>query len=68
MKSIIIFGAGIAGLSTAHDLIQLGYSVAVYEFLDQPAYLPAQGTPVSKLFLLWLFFFHKFRQQYPVKN
>ena len=36
MKSIVIFGAGIAGLSAAHELIQLGYTVSVYEALDQP--------------------------------
>ncbi len=35
MKSIVIFGAGIAGLSAAHELIQLGYTVSVYETLDQ---------------------------------
>lgn len=35
MKSIIIFGSGIAGLSAAHELAQLGYSVSVYEATDQ---------------------------------
>lgn len=33
---IVIFGAGISGLSAAHELIQLGYSVSVYEAADQP--------------------------------
>ncbi len=36
MKSIVIFGAGIAGLTAAHELAQLGYDVSVYETLDQP--------------------------------
>lgn len=36
MKSIVIFGAGIAGLSAAHELAQLGYNVSVYEVTDQP--------------------------------
>jgi uncharacterized protein with NAD-binding domain and iron-sulfur cluster len=36
MKSIVIFGAGIAGLSAAHELIRLGYNVSVYESTDQP--------------------------------
>ena len=36
MKSIVIFGAGIAGLSAAHELAQLGYTVSVYEATDQP--------------------------------
>jgi len=33
---IVIFGAGIAGLSAAHELVHLGYSVSVYEATDQP--------------------------------
>ncbi len=36
MKTIAIFGAGIAGLSAAHELSQLGYNVSVYEAMDQP--------------------------------
>jgi hypothetical protein len=36
MKSIIIFGAGIAGLSATHELIDLGYDISVYESLNQP--------------------------------
>ena len=36
MKSVAIFGAGIAGLSAAHELAQLGYMVSVYEATDQP--------------------------------
>jgi uncharacterized protein with NAD-binding domain and iron-sulfur cluster len=35
-KSVVIFGAGIAGLSAAHELILLGYDVSVYEATDQP--------------------------------
>ena len=35
MKSIIIFGSGIAGLSAAHELVQRGYSVTVYEATNQ---------------------------------
>ncbi|HET7537312.1 MAG TPA: FAD-dependent oxidoreductase, partial [Candidatus Didemnitutus sp.] len=30
-QSIAIFGAGIAGLSAAHALAQLGYAVTVFE-------------------------------------
>src|SRR5450830_853028 len=36
MKTIAIFGAGIAGLSAAHELTQLGYSVSVYESTGEP--------------------------------
>ncbi len=30
-KTVAVFGAGIAGLSAAHELAQLGYDVSVYE-------------------------------------
>ncbi len=36
MKSIVIFGAGIAGLTAAHELAQLGYTISVYEVNVQP--------------------------------
>jgi uncharacterized protein with NAD-binding domain and iron-sulfur cluster len=32
----VIFGAGIAGLTAAHELAKLGYTVTVYEAIDQP--------------------------------
>ncbi len=35
-SKVAIFGAGIAGLSAAHELVRLGYSVSVYEATDQP--------------------------------
>ena len=31
MKTVAIFGAGVAGLSAAHEFSRLGYKVAVYE-------------------------------------
>lgn len=36
MKSIAIFGAGIAGLTAAHELARLGYAVSVYESAGEP--------------------------------
>lgn len=36
MKSVVIFGAGIAGLTAAQELAQLGYAVSVCEATDQP--------------------------------
>ena len=36
MKTVAIFGAGIAGLSAAHKLAQLGYLVSIYVDTDQP--------------------------------
>jgi hypothetical protein len=35
MKTVAIFGAGIAGLSLAHELSSLGYAVSVYEATGQ---------------------------------
>ena len=31
MKTVAVFGAGIAGLSAAHEFTRLGYTVSVYE-------------------------------------
>jgi NADPH-dependent glutamate synthase beta subunit-like oxidoreductase len=31
MKSVSIFGAGISGLTTAHELSEKGFEVIVYE-------------------------------------
>jgi uncharacterized protein with NAD-binding domain and iron-sulfur cluster len=36
MKSIVIFGAGIAGLSAAHELSRIGYNLRVVEATDSP--------------------------------
>lgn len=30
-RSVAVFGAGVAGLTVAHELVRLGYAVAVYE-------------------------------------
>lgn len=35
-KHVAVFGAGIAGLTAAHELARRGYSVCVYESTDQP--------------------------------
>lgn len=35
MTKVAVFGAGIAGLSAAHELARLGYEVEVYEALDE---------------------------------
>ena len=36
MKSVAIFGTGIAGLSAAHELAEKGYKIDVYEKLSEP--------------------------------
>ncbi len=35
-KTAAVFGAGIAGMSAAHELAEGGYEVTVYEYLSQP--------------------------------
>lgn len=35
-KTVVVLGAGLAGLSAAHELSRLGYRVAVYEATDGP--------------------------------
>jgi uncharacterized protein with NAD-binding domain and iron-sulfur cluster len=36
MKTVAIFGAGVAGLSAAHEFSRLGYNVLVYEANSEP--------------------------------
>lgn len=36
MQSVVIFGAGIAGLSAAHELNRIGYEVRLIEATDRP--------------------------------
>jgi hypothetical protein len=36
MKTVAVFGAGISGLSAAHELVKKGYEVSVYEKLLEP--------------------------------
>ena len=53
-RKVAIFGAGIAGLSTAHELIRLGYAVQVYEANGEAggffrsARLPENGNTPSE--------------------
>ncbi len=46
---IAIIGAGVAGMTVAHDLARLGYQVTVFEELQIPGGQMATGVPIYRL-------------------
>ncbi|MBL0312140.1 MAG: FAD-dependent oxidoreductase [Holophagaceae bacterium] len=48
-ERIAIIGAGVSGLTVAHDLIQLGYKVTVFEAYSEPGGMLTVGVPVFRL-------------------
>jgi NADPH-dependent glutamate synthase beta subunit-like oxidoreductase len=48
-ERIAIVGAGVAGLTVAHDLVQLGYQVTVFEAYDEPGGMLTAGVPIYRL-------------------
>ncbi|MEQ1604178.1 MAG: FAD-dependent oxidoreductase [Pyrinomonadaceae bacterium] len=48
-ERIAIVGAGVAGLTVAHDLVQLGYKVTVFEAYDEPGGMLTAGVPIYRL-------------------
>ncbi len=48
-ERIAVVGAGVAGLTVAHDLIQLGYKVTVFEAYDAPGGMLTAGVPIYRL-------------------
>ena len=46
---IAVVGAGVAGMTAAHDLARLGYRVTVFEELETPGGQMATGVPVYRL-------------------
>ena len=52
--TVVIFGGGVAGMSAAHELVERGFAVAVYE--RQPEYVggKARSTRVARSHALGL--------------
>ena len=42
-------GAGVASLTTAHDLLRLGYAVDVYDMMPEPGGMLTYGVPTYRL-------------------
>lgn len=48
-EKIAVIGAGVSGLTVAHDLIRLGYKVTVFEASSEPGGMLTAGVPVFRL-------------------
>ena len=48
-EPVAVVGAGVAGLTVAHDLVQLGYKVTVFEAHSTPGGMLTAGVPVFRL-------------------
>ncbi len=48
-ERVAVVGAGVSGLTVAHDLAQIGYKVTVFEALPQPGGMLTVGVPVFRL-------------------
>jgi NADPH-dependent glutamate synthase beta subunit-like oxidoreductase len=46
---IAVVGAGVSGLTVAHDLAQIGYRVTVFEAYSEPGGMLTVGVPVFRL-------------------
>ncbi len=48
-ERVAVVGAGVAGLTVAHDLTELGYKVTVFEANSKPGGMLTVGVPVFRL-------------------
>ncbi|MBI5085556.1 MAG: FAD-dependent oxidoreductase [Acidobacteria bacterium] len=48
-ERIAVVGAGVSGLTVAHDLAQIGYKVTVFEAYSEPGGMLTVGVPVFRL-------------------
>lgn len=48
-ERIAVIGAGVAGMTVAHDLAKLGYKVTVFEAYSEPGGMLTAGVPIYRL-------------------
>jgi formate dehydrogenase beta subunit len=48
-ERVAVVGAGVSGLTVAHDLVQVGYKVTVFEADSEPGGMLTAGVPVFRL-------------------
>ena len=48
-EKVAVVGAGVSGLTVAHDLAQIGYKVTVFESHSEPGGMLTVGVPVFRL-------------------
>lgn len=48
-ERIAVVGAGVSGLTVAHDLIRVGYTVTVFEGENKPGGMLTAGVPIFRL-------------------
>ena len=48
-EKVAVIGAGVAGMTAAHDLAQIGYKVTVFEAYSSPGGMLTAGVPVFRL-------------------
>jgi NADPH-dependent glutamate synthase beta subunit-like oxidoreductase len=48
-ERVAVVGAGVSGLTVAHDLVKIGYKVTVFESCSEPGGMLTAGVPVFRL-------------------
>ena len=48
-ERVAVVGAGVSGLTVAHDLVKIGYQVTVFESYSEPGGMLTAGVPVFRL-------------------
>ena len=48
-EKVAVIGGGVAGMTVAHDLVQIGYKVTVFEASSEPGGMLTAGVPVFRL-------------------